>query len=230
MSQYHTTHITPRPSPAAATDTSNTTMITNGSATTQHAAETGTTNFPAALYSANVHYLQARERAAATAAVPIATDTDASSATHQTGDTLPRALYARNMNVSRILHARDLAETTVAASKTNPSASDRSAAAHAVHVIRFSDAGKTEAAKSSAAEDDEDADIISDYIGHYGWWQFFWTFLLALFQVPCTFQIFAFVFQVSALSLFEVSNIGGDICRCNYWRCFRNVFNTMAVY
>lgn len=45
-------------------------------------------------------------------------------------------------------------------------------------------------------ENDSDSDVISNYIGHYGRWQFFWTFLLAMFQLPTTFEIFAFVFQV----------------------------------
>lgn len=45
--------------------------------------------------------------------------------------------------------------------------------------------------------DDSDSDVISKLIGHYGLWQFFWTFLLCLFQFPCTFQIFSLVFQVS---------------------------------
>lgn len=47
-----------------------------------------------------------------------------------------------------------------------------------------------------------DTDVISKYIGHYGWWQFFWTFLLGLCQCPSTFQIYAFVFQVSLLTHF----------------------------
>lgn len=35
---------------------------------------------------------------------------------------------------------------------------------------------------------DCDSDVISKYIGHYGWWQFFWTFLLGLCQCPSTFS------------------------------------------
>lgn len=46
-------------------------------------------------------------------------------------------------------------------------------------------------------EENASTDIITDYIGDYGLWQFFWTFLLCLFQLPCTFHIFALVFQVS---------------------------------
>lgn len=45
-----------------------------------------------------------------------------------------------------------------------------------------------------------DSDVISEYIGHYGWWQFFWSILLGLCQCPSTFQIYAFVFQVSLIS------------------------------
>ena len=44
---------------------------------------------------------------------------------------------------------------------------------------------------------DPGGDVISNFIGHYGWWQFTWTFLLSLFQMTVTFHIFAFVFQVS---------------------------------
>ncbi|XP_035780826.1 organic cation transporter protein-like [Anopheles albimanus] len=44
---------------------------------------------------------------------------------------------------------------------------------------------------------DEDTDIISEYIGHYGWWQFGWTFVLCLFQIPTTFHIFCLVFQAA---------------------------------
>lgn len=52
----------------------------------------------------------------------------------------------------------------------------------------------------SEEEEDVDVDIISDYMGHYGWYQFFWTFLLCLFQFPTTFHIFCLVFQVSTSS------------------------------
>lgn len=45
--------------------------------------------------------------------------------------------------------------------------------------------------------DDPDSDIISNFIGHYGKWNFIWTFVLSLFQITPTFQMFAFVFQVS---------------------------------
>uniref|UniRef100_A0A182PAB4 Uncharacterized protein n=1 Tax=Anopheles epiroticus TaxID=199890 RepID=A0A182PAB4_9DIPT len=52
----------------------------------------------------------------------------------------------------------------------------------------------------SVTANDEDSDIISEYIGHYGRWQFGWTFLLCLFQIPTTFHIFCLVFQVSDCS------------------------------
>lgn len=61
-----------------------------------------------------------------------------------------------------------------------------------VPVIKFSDDNFDE-----HSIEDCDSDVISQYIGHYGWWQFFWTFLLGLCQCPSTFQIYAFVFQVS---------------------------------
>lgn len=63
-----------------------------------------------------------------------------------------------------------------------------------VQVITFSGDGLGDV---PAAEEDCDSDVISSYIGHYGWWQFYWTFLLGLFQCPSTFHIFVFVFQVS---------------------------------
>ncbi|XP_052903462.1 organic cation transporter protein [Anopheles moucheti] len=50
----------------------------------------------------------------------------------------------------------------------------------------------------SVSANDEDSDIISEYIGHYGRWQFGWTFLLCLFQIPTTFHIFCLVFQAAA--------------------------------
>lgn len=45
---------------------------------------------------------------------------------------------------------------------------------------------------------DDDGDCISELIGHTGLWQFTWSIVLILFQVPPAFHIFAFVFQVSA--------------------------------
>lgn len=60
----------------------------------------------------------------------------------------------------------------------------------------------TENGDKKGKEDDCDSDIISNYIGHYGKWQFYWTFVLCLFQLPSTFQIFAFVFQVFRLFFF----------------------------
>lgn len=53
----------------------------------------------------------------------------------------------------------------------------------------------------SEEEEDVDVDIISEYIGHYGIWQCFWTFLLCMFQFPTTFHIFCLVFQVSTESI-----------------------------
>lgn len=50
---------------------------------------------------------------------------------------------------------------------------------------------------SKNLSDDPDSDIISNYIGHYGKWNFIWTLILSLFQITPTFQMFAFVFQVS---------------------------------
>jgi hypothetical protein len=48
-------------------------------------------------------------------------------------------------------------------------------------------------------ETDDNSDVISDLIGHYGLYQFMWTILLCLFQVPTTFHIFCTVFQVRIL-------------------------------
>lgn len=70
-----------------------------------------------------------------------------------------------------------------------------------VQVITFSDDGLGEL---PAEEEDCDSDVISAYIGHYGWWQFYWTFLLGLFQCPSTFHIFVFVFQVSFDCIFSL--------------------------
>nr|XP_029732267.1 organic cation transporter protein-like [Aedes albopictus] len=55
---------------------------------------------------------------------------------------------------------------------------------------------KSESDKGGSGAD-EDSDIITEYIGHYGLWQFYWTFLLCLFQIPTTFHIFCLVFQAA---------------------------------
>ncbi|XP_022216006.2 organic cation transporter protein [Drosophila obscura] len=44
---------------------------------------------------------------------------------------------------------------------------------------------------------DVDSDVISNFLGHYTRWSFFWTFLLCIFQLPITFQLFMFVFQTA---------------------------------
>lgn len=49
---------------------------------------------------------------------------------------------------------------------------------------------------------DDDGDCISELIGHTGLWQFTWSIVLILFQVPPAFHIFAFVFQVRSICLF----------------------------
>lgn len=43
----------------------------------------------------------------------------------------------------------------------------------------------------------ENSDVISDILGHFGWWQFIWTLTLSFFQFPSTFHLFSFVFEVS---------------------------------
>lgn len=50
--------------------------------------------------------------------------------------------------------------------------------------------------------DDDDGDCISELIGHTGLWQFTWSIVLILFQVPPAFHIFAFVFQVRSIFFF----------------------------
>lgn len=50
--------------------------------------------------------------------------------------------------------------------------------------------------------DDDDGDCISELIGHTGLWQFTWSIVLILFQVPPAFHIFAFVFQVRVVEHF----------------------------
>ncbi|XP_034486301.1 organic cation transporter protein isoform X2 [Drosophila innubila] len=44
---------------------------------------------------------------------------------------------------------------------------------------------------------DDNSDVLSNFLGHYRKWSFLWTFLLCLFQIPTTFHLFMFVFQVS---------------------------------
>ncbi|KQS39086.1 organic cation transporter protein isoform X1 [Drosophila erecta] len=44
---------------------------------------------------------------------------------------------------------------------------------------------------------DDDSDVISNFLGHYTRWSFLWTLLLCLFQLPTTFHLFMFVFQIA---------------------------------
>ncbi|KRK03668.1 organic cation transporter protein isoform X1 [Drosophila yakuba] len=44
---------------------------------------------------------------------------------------------------------------------------------------------------------DVDSDVISNFLGHYTRWSFLWTLLLCLFQLPTTFHLFMFVFQIA---------------------------------
>ncbi|KAH8384100.1 hypothetical protein KR009_012128 [Drosophila setifemur] len=44
---------------------------------------------------------------------------------------------------------------------------------------------------------DADSDVISNFLGHYTRWSFLWTLLLCLFQLPTTFHLFMFVFQLT---------------------------------
>ncbi|XP_053967589.1 organic cation/carnitine transporter 2 isoform X1 [Anastrepha ludens] len=44
---------------------------------------------------------------------------------------------------------------------------------------------------------DVDSDVISNFVGHHGRWQFIWTFLLTLFQIPPTFHLFVYTFQTT---------------------------------
>ncbi|XP_011204546.2 solute carrier family 22 member 15 isoform X1 [Bactrocera dorsalis] len=45
---------------------------------------------------------------------------------------------------------------------------------------------------------DEDADVISNFIGHRGRWQYIWTILLTFFQIPPTLHLFVYTFQTIA--------------------------------
>lgn len=52
--------------------------------------------------------------------------------------------------------------------------------------------------ETTTADDQiENTDVISDILGHFGWWQFIWALTLSLFQFPSTFHLFSFVFEVS---------------------------------
>ncbi|KAH8360253.1 hypothetical protein KR093_011476 [Drosophila rubida] len=52
---------------------------------------------------------------------------------------------------------------------------------------------------------DVDSDVISNFLGHYSKWSFWWTFLLCLFQLPTTFHLFMFVFQAMEQTPGELS-------------------------
>lgn len=51
--------------------------------------------------------------------------------------------------------------------------------------------------QSKDLSQDDNSDVLSNFLGHYRRWSFVWTFLLSLFQIPTTFHLFMFVFQVS---------------------------------
>lgn len=46
-------------------------------------------------------------------------------------------------------------------------------------------------------DEDEEVDVISKAIGEYGRWQLQLTFILSLFNIPCTWHIFAPNFQAA---------------------------------
>ncbi|XP_017031297.1 organic cation transporter protein isoform X2 [Drosophila kikkawai] len=48
---------------------------------------------------------------------------------------------------------------------------------------------------------DADSDVISNFLGHYTRWSFLWTLLLCLFQLPTTFHLFMFVFQLTDMDV-----------------------------
>ncbi|XP_016975981.1 organic cation transporter protein isoform X2 [Drosophila rhopaloa] len=52
---------------------------------------------------------------------------------------------------------------------------------------------------------DPDGDVISNFLGHYTRWSFLWTLLLCLFQLPTTFHLFMFVFQLTDAGTGEAS-------------------------
>lgn len=62
---------------------------------------------------------------------------------------------------------------------------------------------------------DVDSDVLSNFLGHYSKWSFLWTFLLCLFQLPTTFHIFIFTFQVSLRLLFAICSPNIDTVDCN---------------
>lgn len=51
--------------------------------------------------------------------------------------------------------------------------------------------------KPKQPKDDESNDVISATIGDYGRWQLLFTFLISLFNIPCTWHIFAPTFQAA---------------------------------
>ncbi|XP_043652011.1 organic cation transporter protein isoform X3 [Drosophila teissieri] len=57
---------------------------------------------------------------------------------------------------------------------------------------------------------DVDSDVISNFLGHYTRWSFLWTLLLCLFQLPTTFHLFMFVFQLTDVRSDEASPMLAD--------------------
>lgn len=80
--------------------------------------------------------------------------------------------------------------------------------------------GPTPSANSMSHNDrdlsqDVDSDVLSNYLGHYRKWSFLWTFLLCLLQIPTTFHIFIFTFQVSLRLLFAIGSPNIDTVDCD---------------
>jgi hypothetical protein len=69
-------------------------------------------------------------------------------------------------------------------------------------------------------EEGETEDPISQAVGEYGRWQLQLTFFLSLFNIPCTWHIFALTFQ-SLPSDFWCANISVD-----EWRNISHTLNT----
>nr|NP_650526.1 uncharacterized protein Dmel_CG8925, isoform A [Drosophila melanogaster]AAF55282.1 uncharacterized protein Dmel_CG8925, isoform A [Drosophila melanogaster] len=71
-------------------------------------------------------------------------------------------------------------------------------------------AEQTEQPPSRDLSQDEDSDVISNFLGHYTRWSFLWTLLLCLFQLPTTFHLFMFVFQLTDVRSGEASPMLSD--------------------
>lgn len=80
--------------------------------------------------------------------------------------------------------------------------------------------------KTDKCECDEKKDVISKSIGDFGRWQLQLTFLLSLFNLPCTWHIYAMTFQAPEVEFWCAPPEGLESLDPDLWR---NISHTPPV-